>query len=227
MSLLNFLKNKEQNDKSPDSKNFVDDLIETFKSTIEVNDAYFGYMYNNNTNNQHLFLSVGLTSNEEGTKSMTWLTKSKYYPDLVLHFASNLSDPNIYDFIKTHNFSFYEKTKSKTLEQKMMRQWFEPEKYKKEFIDTLRQSKISTLLKDFDKESHIINFQTYIRKSGEFIPLFSDREMIKKSGMTNVPSNLTAVEFDFQKLNSILNNGLSNKFFVLNPGTAFEIEFYA
>ena len=73
----------------------------------------------------------------------------------------------------------------------------------------------------------MIYFQTYVRNGREFIPLFSDKEMIYKSGMTEVPPELTAIEFDWTRVDEMLNGKLSRKFYVLNPGTSFEVEFTA
>jgi hypothetical protein len=108
-----------------------------------------------------------------------------------------------------------------------MKKWFEPKKYKNDLVEEIKKSKIVTLLKNFDKESQIIDFQMYVREDREFVPLFSDREMIGKSGMTELPSDLTIVGFDFEKMNELLEGALDNQFFVLNPGTAFEVAFYA
>ena len=45
-------------------RNFIDDLITSFELNEHVTDASFGYVFNKNTNLQHLFLALGLSGDE-------------------------------------------------------------------------------------------------------------------------------------------------------------------
>ncbi|GAB3574800.1 hypothetical protein GCM10027578_38040 [Spirosoma luteolum] len=226
-TIADYVRTERNNDESIDDRNFIDDLVGSFKSEEQIIDASFGYVQFQNANQPHLYLSVGLTGDEESVKSMTWFIKSIYFPETSIQFASNLTNKDVYDYIKSDSFSFYKKNENLSLEQKIMKKWFEPKKYKNDLVEEIKKSKIVTLLKNFDKESQIIDFQTYVREDREFVPLFSDREMIGKSGMTELPPDLTIVGFDFEKMNELLEGALDNQFFVLNPGTAFEVAFYA
>lgn len=208
-------------------RNFIDDLVISFELNENVLDASFGYLYNEKTKLRHLFLAIGLFGDEEKVKSMTWFIKSKYYPDSVLNFASGLSDTDLYTCILSQNFTFYEKGKEKILERKVMQYAFEPLVYKEEVLETIRSAKVVTLLKDLKEESSTLNFQTYSRESREFIPLFTDKAMMEKSGMLEVPEYLTPMEIDFEKLNDLLKRETGGKLYVLNPGTMFEVEFLA
>jgi hypothetical protein len=216
---------RKQEDPEYGNRNFVGDLVDYFSKNEQVTDAAFGHVPDKE-GKYHLFLSVGMTGDEESIKRMTGLMKSVHIPQAQLNFASNLSDEGIYRFIGGSSFAFYEKGKDTSLRRDIMRHWFEPEKYKQELIDTLKKSRLCTLLKDFDPNGNSLFFQTYVRDSGEFIPLFSDRDMITKSGMSEIPENLTVIDFDFGKINEVLEGGLNGKFFVLDPGTSFEVEFY-
>ncbi len=206
-------------------RNFIDDLITSFELNEHVTDASFGYVFNKNTNLQHLFLALGLSGDEEKVKSMTWFIKSKYLPDSVLNFASSLSDDGIYSFVKSGNFTFYEKGSAKVIEPMLLQYFLQPEVYKEQLLETIKKVKLMTLFKDISMDSSTLNFQTYIRDSGEFIPLFTDQEMILKTGMSVIPENLTVMTFDFNQLNSLVNENLTNRLYILNPGSQFEFQF--
>ncbi|SOD95852.1 SseB family protein [Spirosoma fluviale] len=225
--ITDYIGTEKSNDESLSNRNFIDDLIGSFKAKDQVIDASFGFVQFQNANQPQLFLSVGLTGDEESVKSMTWFIKSIYFPETTIQFASNLTNKDVYDYIKSDSFSFYNKDENLQLEQKLMKSWFEPRRYKNDLVEEIKKSKLIALFKNFDKESQIIDFQTYVREDKEFVPLFSDREMIRKSGMTELPPGLTIVGFDFEKINEVLKGDLENQFFVLNPGTAFEVAFYA
>lgn len=217
-----------QQDASLAGRNFVSDLVNYFSSNKYITDAWFGYVPLQNAPQPLLFLSLGLTAgaDEEAIKATTWFIKQTHFPE-GLQLATSTSHANVYEFINERNFAFYTAGSNTTLEQAVMKQWFQPERFKQEFIDTLKHSRPVTLIKDLDMNSNIMHFQTFVRNSGEFIPLFTGKEMVAKSGMTEVPPNLTVMEFDFEKINELLGYALNNNFFVLNPGTAFEVEFYA
>jgi len=49
--------------------------------------------------------------------------------------------------------------------------------------------------------------------------------MIQKTGMSVIPENLTVLAFDFNQLNSLIDDNLNNRLYILNPGSQFEFEF--
>jgi len=206
-------------------RNFIDDLITSFELNEHVTDASFGYVYNNNTHLQHLFLALGLSGDEKKVKSMIWFIKSKYLPDSVLNFASSLGDDGIYSFVRSGNFTFYEKGTAKIIEPTLLQYFLQPEVYKEQLIETIKSGKLMTLFKDISMDSSTLNFQTYKRASGEFISLFTDEEMIHKTGMPVIPENLTVMSFEFNQLNALINDNLNNRLYILNPGSQFEFEF--
>lgn len=206
-------------------RNFIDDLITSFEMNEHIIDASFGYVYNKNTNLQHLFLALGLSGDEEKVKSMTWFIKSKYLPDSVLNFASSLANDGIYSFVKSGNFTFYEKGIAKIIEPLLLQYFLEPDIYKQQLSEAIKSVKLITLFKDISMDSSTLNFQTYQGESGEFIPLFTDEDMIQKTGMSVIPENLTVMAFSFNQLNALVNDNLSKRLFKLNPGTEFEFEF--
>ena len=206
-------------------RNFIDDLITSFELNEHVTDASFGYVYNKSTNLQHLFLALGLSGDEGNVKSMTWFIKSKYLPDSVLDFASSLADDGIYSIIKSVNFTFYEKGSAKIIEPVLLQYFLQPEVYKEQLVETIKSVKLMTLFKDISMDSSTLNFQTYNRDSAEFIPLFTDQEMIQKTGMSIIPESLTVLAFDFNQLNALVNDNLNKSFYILNPGCQFEFQF--
>jgi hypothetical protein len=203
---------------------FINDLINYFGSKQEVIEAYFGFACTQVTKANQLIPAVYHNGQLQDIQRATWSIKTKYFSDSPLYFASNEIDKDLFEFIKSHNFSFYFKEQNKLLEQKIMQRWFEKLRFEKAFKQFLKHSKIITLVKDFDPSNHFLTFQSYTRNSDEFVPLFSDKEMISKSGMAEIYSNLTVMQFDWERLNEVLNKKLDNQFFVLNPGTPFEVE---
>ena len=207
-------------------QNYLDRLVIYFDSKKEIIEAYFGFAYNDNTKANELILAVYHFGNVQEIQRDTWLIKSEFYPELQLYFASSENDPALFEFVKNNNFSFYNKTHSKLLEQKIMKRWFDKARFETDLVIFLKENNPITLARDFETSSHTLTFQTFIRNSGEFVPLFSDREMVSKCGMTEIPSNLTILEFDWQKLNTVLDKKLDDSFYVLNPGNPFEVEIF-
>ncbi|MBB6502502.1 enhanced serine sensitivity protein SseB C-terminal domain-containing protein [Pedobacter cryoconitis] len=205
---------------------FVDSLINLFRTKPAVLKAYFGLLYDEEKGGNDLFLAVDHQGDEEEIKKTTHFIKSTFLPAQQLFFTSKEDQPELMDFIKGTNFPFYVKDKTLALNVLIMKLWFDPT-YKKSFIQQIKMSKVTSLFKDFDPQSKVVNFQTFIRDGKEFIPLFSEKEMVFKSGMTQVPTDLTVAEFDWKKIDEAIDRGVKQHFYVLNPGTSFEVEFTA
>lgn len=208
-------------------RNFIDDLMTSFQLNEYISDASFGYVFNKNTSLQHLFIAMGISADEEEIKTMTWYIKSKYYPDAVFNFASSLSDPAIYTYIKENNFSFYEREKQKILEPKILQYFLDPVNYRLEVIEVIRQASLLTLAKDVSMESEEVTFKTYFRENGEYIPLFTDIAMVEKSGVLEGTDQLTPMTINFERLHDLLGTTADKTLYVLNPGSLFEVEFIA
>jgi len=234
MALFDFLNTGENN--SDEQRNdhfsssrmtdtgFVDSLINLFRTKPAVLKAYFGLLYDEENGKSDLFLAVDHQGEVEELKKATYFIKNAFLPAQQLFFTSKEDQPELMDFIKETNFPFYVKDKTQVLNVLIMKLWFDPT-FKKSFIQQIKMSRITSLFKDFDPHSEIINFQTFIRDGKEFIPLFSEREMIFKSGMTQVPADLTVAEFDWKKIDEAVDHGVKEHFYVLNPGTSFEVAF--
>lgn len=157
---------------------------------------------------------------------MTHFIKETFLPDIPMYYTSTDDQPELLHFIEETNFPFYIKEKPQPLNILVMKQWFDPT-FKKSFVEQIKTSKVTSLFKDFDPLGRGFDFQTFVRDGKEFIPLFSGKEMVFKSGMTEVPSDLTVAEFDWQKIDDAIDGSLKEHFYVLNPGTSFEVEFHA
>jgi len=234
MELRDFLNNADprENGEAEYSKNinrnYMDELVSFFTSNPAVSKAYFGLIYNEEESREDLFLAVEHEGDLSAIKSITGRLKQKFLPaERKLFFTSTENQPELFNYVAQNNFPFYVQDKPQPLPVAVMKQWFNPEKYRKEFLYRVKTGRLSSLFKDFNPNSNMIYFQTYVRNGREFIPLFSDKEMIYKSGMTQVPPELTAIEFDWTRVNEMLNGKLSRNFYVLNPGTSFEVEFTA
>lgn len=216
---------RKQEDPQYLNRNLVGDLVDYFSKNEAVTDAAFGFVPDKE-GKYHLFLAVGLTGDEESVKRMTWMMKSVHIPQTSLNFASNLSDEGIYNFILGSSFAFYEKGKNTSLRQAILRRWFEPEKYHAQLVPKLKESSFFTLIRETDREANSVVFQTYERDKGQFIPLFSDYDMIRKCGLPEIPPGLTVIEFDYRKFDELLEGALRGQYFVLDPESPFEVEFY-
>ncbi|MBB6272048.1 hypothetical protein HDF26_002505 [Pedobacter cryoconitis] len=205
---------------------FVENLISLFTSKPNVLKAYFGLLYDEGKDDNDLFLAIDHLGGAKGLKKMTYFMKETFQPDIPMFYTSTQEQPELLGFIEETNFPFYVKDKPQPLHISVMKQWFDPG-YKKAFIEKIKTSKVTSLFKDFDPLGKGFDFQTFVRDGKEFIPLFSGKEMVYKSGMTEVPSDLTVAEFDWLRIEESIDGSLKEHFYVLNPGTSFEVEFYA
>ncbi|SHN45352.1 enhanced serine sensitivity protein SseB C-terminal domain-containing protein [Chitinophaga sp. CF418] len=204
-------------------RNFIDDLVSYFSSQPEVTAAYFGFAYNNAVKQYHLFLAVDHEGEAEAISSLTWMIKSLHMSDTEIQYASPIRSSDMLEYISQHNPPFYHKDNSALLQQKVMKQWFDVKKYQRELIDTLKASQVFTLAHEYEKPTDRFNFATYIRDTGEFIPLFSNQDMIAKSGISDIPTGRLAVQLPFEMILKTLGQ---EQFFILNPGTPFEVELH-
>jgi hypothetical protein len=205
------------------SGNFVDDLVNYFSSQPEVNAAYFGFAYNSMAKQYQLYLVVDHDGEAETIADPTWMIKSAHMSDTDIQYASPARSGDMLEYISQHNPPFYHKENSALLQQKVMKQWFDVTKYKQELIDTLKASKVFTLAYEYEKPSDRFSFATYVRDTGEFIPLFSHQDMIAKSGISEIPTGRLAVQLPFEMISKMLGR---EQFFILNPGTPFEVELH-
>lgn len=205
---------------------FIENLVNLFVTKPTVLRAYFGLLYDEENDDNDLFLAVEHLGEDEGLKKMTRLIKDTFLPDIAMFYTSTEDQPELLDFIEETNFPFYVKDKPQPLHILVMKQWFDPS-FKNSFIEKVKTSKVTSLFKDFNPLGKGVDFQTFVREGKEFIPLFSEKEMVFKSGMTEVPSDLTVAEFDWRKIDEAIDGSLKEHFYVLNPGTSFEVEFYA
>jgi hypothetical protein len=202
-------------------KNFVDDLVIYFSSQPEITAAYFGFAYNTVVKQYQLFLAVDHDGGAEAIQHPTWTIKSAHMSDTEIQYACPTRSGDMLEYISQHNPPFYHKDHSALLQQKVMKQWFDVKKYKQELIDTLKASKVFTLAYQYEQPTDSFSFATYVRDTGEFIPLFSNQDMIAKSGISEIPKGRLAVQLPFEMISKMLGQ---EQFFVLNPGTPFEVE---
>jgi hypothetical protein len=188
-------------------RNFVDDLVTYFSSKPEVTAAYLGFGYNSIDKQYHLFLAVDHEGKAESISKVASTIKSVYMNDTPIGYVSPLHDGDTLEYISQHNPPFYHKDDPALLQQKIIKQWFNEKKYKQELTDTLKQSELF--------------FATYVRPAGEFVPLFTTHDMIAKSGITEIPAGKVAMKMPFEMILKMLNR---EQFFLLNPGTPFEVE---
>ncbi|WP_158797891.1 enhanced serine sensitivity protein SseB C-terminal domain-containing protein [Pedobacter sp. L105] len=207
------------------NKNYIESLISFFSSNPAVLKAYFGLLYNEQDNSEDLFLAVVHHGDLDNILIVTESLKQQFLANRQVSFTSSAYEPELLSFIEQTNAPFYALDEPKPLHVAIMKYWFEPEKYRKEFINQVTTGRLRSLFKDFNPMSNALNFQTYVKDGREFIPLFSDKDMIGKSGMTTIPPDLTVVEFDWVKVDELLDGKLRENFYVLNPGTSFGIEF--
>jgi hypothetical protein len=204
----------------PADRNFVDDLVSYFSSKPDVTAAYFGFAYNNTSKTHVLALAVDHHGDEEDIRQLTWMIKSMFMSDTEIYYTSGNTNPELMEYVRQHNLPFYHKDKSALLQQKVMKQWFDEQQYRAELIDTLKTCEVFTLAHKMENSNDLM-LATYIRENGEFIPLFANKEMIARSGMTNIPDDRVVVKMTFQR---ILNGIDAGQLFILNPATPFEVE---
>jgi hypothetical protein len=209
------------------NKSFIDNLVRVLAANPAIGKAYFGLLYNDQLERDDLFLGIEHEGAAEEILNMTEIVRQTYLPRKEMFFASTGFQPELFELIADNNFPFYIKNRSLPLNMAIMNQWFDPGAYSSNFMFQVRTSKVTSLFKDFDPMSNMLNFQTFVRNGREFIPLFSEKEMIIKSGMTEIPSDLTALEFDWARIDQAIDRKDQLHFYVLNPGTSFEVEFNA
>lgn len=206
---------------STGDRNFVDDLVSYFSTKPEVTAAYLGFGYNSMDKQYHLFLAVDHEGEAEAISNVASTIKSVYMNDTPIGYASPAHGGDTLEYISQHNPPFYHKDNSALLQQKIIKQWFNEKKYKQELTDTLKQSELFTLAYALEKPDDHLTFATYVRPGGEFVPLFSTHDMIAKSGITEIPAGKVAMKMPFEMILKMLNR---EQFFLLNPGTPFEVE---
>jgi hypothetical protein len=204
-------------------RNFVDDLVSYFGSRPEVNAAYFGFAYNNAEKAYHLFLAVDHQGEAATIQQLTWTIKSAYMSDTRIHYACRANNPDLLDYISQHNPPFYHKEDTTVVQQKVMKQWFNVDKYQPELIEALSQTDVLTLTHKLNAGSDQLKFATHVREGAEFVPLFSKQEMIAKSGINDIPQDRAVMKMPFAMLQKMVGQ---RYFFVLNPGTPFEVELH-
>jgi hypothetical protein len=203
---------------------YIDNLIRLFEGSPTVSKAYFG-LNPTPKGERELFLAVEQDDESDDIQRMVEMVTQTYAPQKRVFFTSKCYLPEWLDYILPSNFPFYVKDHPQHLHVAIMKHWFEPELYQQDLLSHIRNGRPVSLFKDFDPEDNHIIFQTYVRNGEEFIPLFSSKDMIFKSGMTSVPEDLTVMEFDWLKVDELVQGKLKDQYFVLNPGTSFEVEF--
>lgn len=206
-------------------KSYVEHLARVFAAKPDIEQAYFGLLYQEGQEKGDLFLAVEHSGDGKEIEKMAEIVRSTYMPERKLLFASSTIKPELLDIIAESNFPFYVKNKASLLNIAIMKQWIDPERYTRDFLLQIQTGRVTSLFKDFDPLSNVFSFQTYVKEGRAFIPLFSDRQMVYKSGMTEVPSDLTILEFDWVKIQEAIDGKFRRHLYVLNPGTSFEVEF--
>jgi hypothetical protein len=203
---------------------YVDNLIRLFEGSPSVSKAYFG-LNPTPKGEAELFLAVDKDDETDDIQRMVEMVNQTYLPYKRVFFTSQSYSAEWLEHIIPYNFPFYVKDHPQHLHAAIMKHWFEPELYQQDLLSHIRNGRPLSLFKDFSMEDNHIIFQTYVRNGEEFIPLFSEKDMIFKSGMTRVPDDLSVMEFDWLKVDDMVQGQLRDQFFVLNPGTSFEVEF--
>jgi len=224
MGLLDFL-NDDNADWNRD-ESYIGKLITLFAATPAVSKAYFGLLYDED-HNPDLFLAVELEEEADELEPMTDQLRANLMPERTINFVSDTVEPELMGYIVEGNFPFYVKHRTHPLNLAIMKYWFNPPKYKADLIRQVKTGTVTTLFKDFNPFGDSLNFQTFLRNGKEFIPLFSEEEMIAKSGMIELPEDLTIMTFDWIKINEAIRGNFKEHFYILNPGTSFEVEFVA
>jgi len=224
MGLLDYL-NDDNIDWNKD-ESYVGRLINLFGANPAVAKAYFGLLYDQEEK-PDIFLAVELEEEADEIQPMAEKLRESYMPDREVIFVSNTVEPELMYYVIQSNFPFYVKNRPNPVNQAIMKYWFNPAKYKADLIRQVKTGTVTSLFKDFNPFGSGLKFQTFIRKGKEFIPLFSEEEMVAKSGMTEIPEDLTVMAFDWIKINSAVSGNLKEHFYILNPGTSFEVEFVA
>jgi hypothetical protein len=221
MGLLDYL-NDDNIDWNRD-ESYIGRLITLFATMPAVAKAYFGLLYHEEQE-ADLFLGVELMEEDAAIQPMVDKLRDTYLPYREIIFISSQAEPELMQYIAESNFPFYVKNRHHPLHLAIMKQWFNPAKYKSDLIRQLKTGTVISLFKDFNPFGSDVTFQTYIRDGKEFIPLFSEEDMVSKSGMMQVPEDLTVMSFDWAKINSVVSGNLKAHFYILNPGTSFEVE---
>lgn len=202
---------------------YIDNLISLFISNPTVKKAYFGLVYNGEGEGD-LFLAVEQDDESNEVQRMVEMVTQMFSIKRQVFFTSNSFLPEWLEHITQYNFPFYVKGEFRYLNVAIMKYWFNQDLYKTDLIHEIKTGTVISLFKDFDPFGNSIIFQTYVREGREFIPLFSEKDMIYKSGMKEVPEDLTVMEFDWMKVDKVVEGNLREHLYVLNPGTSFEIE---
>lgn len=207
-------------------ESYIGNLITLFATTPAVAKGYFGLLYDNQQR-ADLFLAVELEDEADELQHMVAMLQETYMPERDVIFVSPTVEPELMQYVIESNFPFYVRNRPHPLNLVIMEYWFNPAKYKAALINQVKTGRVTALFKDFNPFGSGLTFQTFIRNGKEFIPLFSEEEMVPKSGMTEVPEDLTVMTFDWIKINSAVSGNLKAHFYILNPGTSFEVEFVA
>lgn len=204
-----------------EESNFVDDLVRSFKAQPEIRAAWFGFAYQDTSRQYHLFLAVDHDGNTADISNLITFIRSVHMEDTLIEYASPSHNSEVLDYVRQHNLPFYRKDDPALLQRKIMKQWFNVEKYTQELVDTLKDTTVVSLLYKAEKADTPATFATCVRDNGEFIPLFSSEHMIYQSGMTQIPANKVVTTMPFK---TMLEMSGSKRPFLLNPGTPFEVE---
>ncbi len=200
-------------------RNLLEDLVSYMQSKPEIDTAYFGMLYNKESKQNKLFLGVEHNGELESIKKMTYSIKQIYHKNTRMHFASTEERPDLLKGIKQFNTPFYSKKNQhkNELQVKLMQHYFNPNKYKPALIETLKKSKLISITQFVDGQNKR-PFLTYNKGEQKFIPIFTSQEMVKKSALPK-PENVVIVALEFKE-----EHAFDNLFFILNPGTPFEVE---
>jgi len=224
MGILDFMNDNNVNWSKDES--YIGRLINLYAATPAIAKAYFGLLYDEEQR-PDLFLAVEMEEEAEEIKHMTAMLSETYMADREIIFVSNMVEPELMHYVIESNFPFYVKNRPQPLHMAVMKYWFNPDKYKADLIHQVKTGTVISIFKDFNPFGSELNFQTFIREGKEFIPLFSEEEMVPKSGMVEIPKDLTVMGFDWIRINSAVSGNLKEHYYILNPGTSFEVEFVA
>ncbi len=138
---------------------------------------------------------------------------------MLLHFVSTEERPSLLNGIKQLNTPFYSKKNQQQneLHVLLMKHYFQPNKYKPELISALKKSKLISITQFTDGKNQM-PFLTYNKGEQKFIPIFTHQEMVMKSVLPK-PEYVVIVALEFKE-----EHAFESLFFILNPGTPFEVE---
>lgn len=218
-------------------ENFIDQILALCQEENNVEQAFLAIEPNSETARHEYILGLKFNDADESkVKKMARTIKDKYFTDRELFYASNLTNPELFESIQSRYIPFYKHHEYFGFRELLVKWAIDRHAYEKKIQTTIRSSPIvmlATIKDGYPNDDQIIlpKDGTYFvilndeTDTQPFIPIFTDLPAAIESKYYKGSDNLSFIEISIPDFNTATRSVYKGKNFILNP-TSSPTEFF-